>query len=575
MADRDTRGAREEQAVDWRRWSYTQLGRMPPAWRTAIDTDPHLRDARVIVDLVFGRSRRVTVMGGLGAGEYQARQAKPFRVQSARDGSQVEIWPALLDEPVLEDQIDLSDAGVTAGPRKLQISLWGELVDPKSLIRAGWPVYGTAEVSLMLPGMDWEQRIVWMRGTITASSHAGRPELVTVTISDPVFQAPEVPPWVLDTTRFADIDESAIGERIPIVVNGGFRIPCPRVSAPVVGATNTFLAAAGHRYAVNAVFVNGTSVGATVYSFTETTDDLGLPVSVLEFPSSSGPGAWTEDRAAVYVRLTENSAVANGLIQTVKILMQRYGEGPRKKLSLRLFGEAEARLGQVGNVSGARQSPYVVLNAPTTIEGYVNDTLFGEYIMCALAWEEDGLGPIVVDSRATPLGDVTPGIYPALGRPMGVQYEWSPLGTLRNRFTMRYWYDAQEDIFKRVAVRSEDNSSLCAWSKDLVGGEQPQSDIDLITVTDDATANYLLDWRVEHSARPACDVTLEMYPEAWFMYRRGDPVRYTDPAVGFSNERALVIRRSWNKGRVELTFRVFPDLLNRTSGGSRSYQPVL
>lgn len=572
MSD-ETAGRSDDIAADWERWSYTQMGRMPPAWRVALDTDPHLRDARVVVDLVFARSRRVTVMGGLGTEEYQGRQAVPYRVQSLRDGSEIEIWPALLDEPALEDDLEIGSGGVSASPRKIQVSLWGELVDPKGLIRSGWPVYGRAEISLMLPGLAWEQRLVWLRGPIVASSHAGRSELVTVTISDPVFQSAEIPPWVLDSSRFSGIDDNSVGERIPIVINGAFRMPCPRVSlaTTVSGATNSFLAASGHRYTVNNVWVNGTLVGDTAYSLNETVDLLGLPVSVLDFPSSAGLGAWTEESASVYARLTETGAVPNGLIQTAKLLLQRYGEGPRRKLSLRLFGEAESRMGQVGDSPTARLSPLVALNAQTSVEQYVNDTLFGEYAMCALAWEDDGLGPIVVDSRALSVMDVTPGIFPILGRPQGVQYEWVTSGSLRNKFVARYLYDAQFDTFKRVSMRDASNSTLCAWSRDLVGSEQPASDMEFITISDASTANFILDWWVEHASRPSCDVTLEAYPEAWFMLRRGDAVRFTDPVVGFASERAVVIGRRWKNGHVEIRFRVYPDLLNRTGGGSRSF----
>lgn len=565
-----TQSEREYLAADWRAWSYAEFGRMPPAWREALDADPHLRSARVVIDLVFARSRRVTVMGGLTRTEWQARSAEPFHITSLRNPAEgVQVWPALLDEPPLRDDVQLSNTGVSAGARSIQVSLWGELVDPKGIIQAGWPLYGEAEISLMTPGMPWEQRLVYLRGKVTASSNGPNEELVRVTVSDPFFQVEAIPPWVLDTTRWPFLNDASVGERTPIVVNGATRVPLWKVSASAPNATNSYLVAEGHQVSIDAIYAAGQLAGATNYDVSQQLDGAGLPVTVIDFLPASGAPVWTGDRASIYAQVTETGSTTTGLIQAVRQLMQRYGQGPRKRLALRLFGEAEARVGQVGGTVGGRLSPLIVVNEQTTVERYVGDVLFNDYPMAVLAWEDEGLGPVVVDSRAIPVAQITCGTFPCHDRPPGVQYEWDPVGNLRNSFVLRYDFDAMDNIYRKVTERNPTNNALCQWSEQFVG-VSPAQEMRSTTITDASTANYVLDWWVEHAARPSCTVRLRFFPEAWFTLRRGDPIEFTDLSVGFNAERAIVLGRSWTKGVVEFVFRIFPRQLDLT-GAERSY----
>jgi hypothetical protein len=188
--------------------------------------------------------------------------------------------------------------------------------------------------------------------------------------------------------------------------------------------------------------------------------------------------------------------------------------------------------------------------------------------MISMIWSGEGYGPILVDQRARPVGSFSAGLIPFMDRSSSV--EETGKSEMMNSFHLRFAYDPIKDIHRGSIIRNASNSVLCRWSRDQVG-ERYAGVMDSVTIYDTNAAGYVVDWLVEHFARPSYYVEYSCLSVAWLLFRLGDTLLFSDSEFSWSSERAVVERMEYQRGRVTVGLRVWPSFLNRAVGAMISY----
>jgi hypothetical protein len=549
-----------------RRWAMLgwqqQQGRLTSYWRDVLDRDPMLLDAVMVIEMVFG--------GYSGGGGVVRVATVPVRSVSVVTGARHDAQPKLIEEPELAMTYTMGQGSSAA--RSLAFSLDPLLIDPVGLITRGLPLAGVAEVVLehLDPdgGSDHDRRLVLLRGDIDGSVRFGAStgpnrEIMEVEIVDPrTSVSSRLPPWVLDEDRIAGIHPSAVGARLPIVFNQFTGIPAQRLTTVLVGS-NHFLFAHGHGYGVsssNGVRVNGDLVnsGDLVYGWAlvEGLDKYGNQISYIDF--TVGGTAWADSDA---VNVTATRADGLGVIEVIRTVLENHSSLGLDGTSASLFAEAAARFPVVSE-------PQVLINgasgasAATCLE-WIEGGYLAPLPMLSMVWEGGAYGPILTDHRLTPIAAWTVGSLPLLDR-LSLAEETAK-DQIQNDFVLRYGYSAVEDTYSKVATRNATNSDVCAYSQELFGRIDAEP-IEAPYFVDDSLAEYVLDWLVEHRAVPSYLVQYEASASVLIEYRRGDTVTLTDAELGFDATPATIEAMSYQRGRVQVTLRVWLRYMNL--GGS-------
>lgn len=550
----------------FRAWQSKQQrgARVPEYWRDVLDRDHTGGLAIMVVEVVFGASRfRLATV--------------PFGSVSGTDGMDHSVQLQLVGEPEIRHGYDLGEG--TSQARSVQVTLGAEVINPAALIRSGQVLSGYGEVALEVDkspaDADHDRRYVIIHGEIAGGVRfggvrgRGEHEIIDLEIVDPKASMDvRFPLWVVDDSRFSTtLHDTAIGQRIPVVLNGYDRIPAVRID-DVSGARQFAFA---HRHGwdtANAIVeVNGTAYGtadATYgHAFVELYDDEGVPYTVVSF--TVGATSWA-DGDAVHVTVDHNDEELSviGVIRRVCELHTPLGPGG---LSGVLFSEADAKLGNTtrprvlangasgGSESGALQ---------WIEEGYLSN-----FPMVSMVWDLGGYGPIVTDRRADPVASLVAGQGPLLDRRSLVQE--TPKEELFNEWVIRYDYDPALDTFKRAAVRSPLNNAVCAASRDLLG-ERHASVIEAHYIKDDELAEMVLNWLVEHRTLPSYFLEYDAFGSVFWELRRGDTILLTDSDFDWNEERTTVEEITYRRGRVVLGLRVWLQFVKL--GGAAQNAPL-
>lgn len=567
MPDRDEyHPIPESEAEGWSRFSLANRGRCPASWAAALLIDPALQDAAVVVDLSLGRGQRRVLLGPLVPS-----------LTAGLDGRERVVHEAMADEPELSESLEIGEPG-PAG-RSVAVSVDGRWINPAQILATGSPVAGRGEVSLVAPGISWDDRLVWIRGPTARGVQFGLDEeFVDLTVDDPPSTGAEVPPWVLDDERWPNIVDQSVGQRLPLVLGRGI-LPCPRVDHSdgidtdgdgtndiPAGDNDDFVVCYGHDITVQQVWIGGSAgVESTDYSVVQTQDSLDLPVTVIRGLRNASAQIDVEVQAKVVSTNTAGLTLA----VLIRTLLHDYGAFSGDRLSDRLFAEFAARAGEYGpDASTGLSIPRLVVNEPTGALDFVANGLLESYPYVSLIWDGAGIGPVIVDHRAPPVQTLTKGQGYVLGRQEGGRYRETALSDLRTGFSLQWKYDPVQRTYARISIRSRQNNALCDLAAQLIGGDQIDSQRSSVTIVDEASAEATLDWLCEHKCRPAYDVDIDCLPIAWFHLRLGDTISWTDDDVGISAEKAIVIGRNWKRGLVTVKIRVFPRLWQVGGGTS-------
>jgi hypothetical protein len=538
VADSDTALVLPSPILDrWKRWDMGAYHRVSDYWRTVAREDPFFGAVFMCIELVFGGGTVVRI----------ARET--IKTTSSLD-STVYVWhQGLIDEPEISTAIDIGNPAASA--RTLSFSLPSKVANPSDILARGGMLAGVAEVSLQKAGGDYEKRLVLMRGDMSGGVTFGADEeQLAIQIVDPrETQSLKVPKYSVTTDRWPLAQESAIGMRYPVVINGYPKVPCQRVLDDH-GATGLyFLACDGGRdLKVDATYVNG-EVAAGGYApatETDTRDALGADVKVIDFSASAGP--W-EDNDAVYVDLSPKTTTPKlSPIRIVQKLLQGYTALGNLGLNPDLFSFADVRM--------PGYPPKVLVNASgadaVEVLDWIESTFLNSFPMIHMMYEGRGLGPVVVDRRVGPgganiHGRLTGGQAPLLERLTG--FVETPKSSLYNVFELRYAFNAQDNSYGGVVERSPTNSRACQISEAMCGGKRVADTLDSPFIHTKRQADYVIDWMVAHYSLPAYDVEWACLPSLVTRYRPGMNIVYTDDKIAaFTACPATVLGFTYSRG---------------------------
>lgn len=536
----------------WRRGDKGPRGLWSSYWESILARDPALRSLRMTVDLVFGGDRHVRIA------------TEPVTSTSGSTGEVYRYLPALQAEPEVVAEYAIGTA--PASLRTLSLTVDGRLVDALAMLRERRILAGWAEVSVQVNGGDHDHRLVLLRGDMVGGVTFGATEeLVEIEIMDPeTTQDRLLPPFVASSEGFYGIalPDDAVGARYPIVWNGHPAVPALRIA----GTNLSWLACWGHEHEVEEVFAFGRGYPSTssVYPWTayQMIDGFGVPFTQIVMGAGSGP---IDDDLVVYARLSRRDGRVLSVLDVLRDLLVSWSLVGPYGVSERLFGSAAAKLPPLLAVqvfaNGAGAS-----NVARAIE-FAERVIAADLPMISFAWTGDGFGPVVTDRRrGAVVASLRRGQHPVIDRASAIAE--TPKSDLRNSFTLRYGYDPLLDTFARAVVRNADNSLLCRISQEAVGLRE-EGVVEAVSIHDDGTANYVVDWLVEHRALPSYLVDYECFPEVAFTLNLGDNVRISDDRLGWEEEEATIERIAYQRGRAVLSLRVWA-LYAGLPGGARS-----
>lgn len=544
----------------WREGDKRRSGAWSSAWRRLVESDPTLSKARVTVELVFG-------------GDVVVRAAtEPVETRSSVTGEIYRYDPLLQEEPTITSEVGLGDG--SASLRSVTLSLDGRLVDPLAVVNSGRILAGYGEVSLQVDGEAWEDRLVLLRGDMAGGVTFGaREEILDFEIVDPALSTDRlIPPFVLTLAGFPFAREGDIGRRFPLLLTSHPAVPTLRISTGSfatevavcidVGDLNTTA------YDVRLLVIEGVEYRAlsTTYPWSQTqTID---PVSGTALVTVTITAA-IDENVEIYAVVDLASGRNPTLLDVIRTLLTEHSIAGNGKVDYDLLGAAETRL-------ALGLSPRVLINgsgsgdATRAIE-YLESTLASDFPMLSFAWTGNGYAPVVVDRRrGLYVADLVRGQYPLIDRLSSVSE--SPKGELVNSFALRYSYDLLQGAHLGVETRDSGSSLICRISEEAVG-RRDGGVIEAVTIYDESTAAYVVDWQVEHLSLPHYVVEYEGFSVLAFTLRLGDNLYLTDDRLGWSRVQATVLGLTYQRGRAVIRLAVWL-LYANLPGGARSGQGV-
>lgn len=527
----------------WRKHWYGVRGSWSSAWSAEIARDPLLRDARMVVDLVFGGGKRFRISTSPLAFDFSGSSGEVERIATL---------PLLKQEPSIETSYQMGSGA--AGVRSVAFSTGVLPLDPWSEINRGRFLAGWGEISLIVPGMDYADRFVVMRGDMTGGVGFGteRGEM-SFTLTDPKLGADlGITEFVVGEDRFADLADTFTGSRYPLVIGDPSKMPAVRVTAT---APPTWLVCYGHDVTITQVLVEGTvyASGSAVYPWTaqQLFDLLGTPYTAIVF--TAGSGVW-EDSTSVHVSMT--SAEPRNVIEAIRYLCEHWSILGPTGISLEAFSRASARC-------AVENGPQIYVNGSgdsdaTRALDYVEGTICGSFPMISMAWQPSGYGPVITDRRAEPVA--TWWVGADLFRRSSDGWEETAKDQLYNWFTVRYGFNPVDDSYAGLQERNPNTSTICAISEEQAG-PRDMGPLESVIFSSDALGTWIADWQVNHLALPSYLVEYEGPPSLFLKYRLGDNVDLIDEEIPGCDRtapiRASIEAFSYVRGKCTILLRLW------------------
>jgi len=533
----------------FRRWAYGPHGDLNETWRELIESDPEGKRFVVGMDLLFGQDVPV-----------RAATSRLATV-SGNDGSAHDYPAALTDEPEVTFSYTFGSAAASAS--SLSFAIPNKLIDAGAIIAGGRVLAGLGEIALLAEGIDHDERYVLMRGDMDSGVSYGNLEdgVVAGSLTDPKETADlSLPLWVVDTERWPNADESAIGKAYPVVVNRFDDIPGLIVSVTRTGDvvdSIDFLAAYGHGWTISTtsgVKLQGVvwpaASAARSWAQVETTDAWGTPVTLVRW--TPGTETWSEDLSESVHITVSGGLGAKDLIKSIEYLAQNFSLLSRFGLNTRMFASALAKLGPVdaricANASGG--------GADATVFEFIESQVLQSFPMVSMAFQNGGYGPIVTDINGHKSAALIANVPPLMGYANTDPVETAK-SALYNNFTLRYGYLVVEDTFEGVATRHGQNSDLCALMEQQVG-TRTHPVIESRWITTATVAEYVVDWMVEHLSVPSYYVEYPCTPWVLLYLALGDNVTITDDRLGYTATTATVEKITYRRGVCTIGLRVW------------------
>tara|TARA_R110001599_G_scaffold48854_5_gene140082 strand:+ start:242 stop:1546 length:1305 start_codon:yes stop_codon:yes gene_type:complete len=426
---------------------------------------------------------------------------------------------------------------------------------------------GIGEISLMFDGGNYDERIVLVRGQmdsgVTFSPDGG---FIETSITDPKSGVDvALPPYVISVEGFSDVPEASIGERFPIIMSTMEYAPATFVSGSSTGRLPEALVCEGSN-TIEKVYVNGLEYSASHYLYGWTTvqnsDNLGQWYTAIYFNKAAGVFDFTEGVYAKVVNQTES--ILNPIAQ-VRLLAKSYSTLGEVGINSFLFARAESKIGNL--------SSRICLNAGgsnnTSCLSFIEGEFCASFPMISMVWQSGGYGPVVTDRTQTSQvsGYLISGQAPLTSRATIVQE--TSVTEIHNEFTLRYSYNAMDDVYEGVSTRTSSNSLICKASQEMLG-YNPAEVIDSVWIHDSKTAEYVLDWLVAHTSMPSYYIEYQCNSSTFFRFALGDNISLTDSDFSWTEQTATVETLSLSKGYCTIGLRVWSIFAN-IGGGANTF----
>ncbi len=517
------------------------VGRISTAWRDEILRDCNLARAYMVVELVLGNGKRFRMA------TENLSSLNTFDEEKDPQG-------VLVSEASVENTYDIASA--TSSARGLQFVCPAWFIDPQTQIRDGAPLSGFGEVSLLAPGMAWEDRRVILRGDMAGgvtfgavrpdgrtrwrSTSRGEAETFTTTLQDPRESAnPVFPAWVADEEAWPDVHPNSVGKPYPVVL-GRYIIEALRVSQST--STPQFLVCYGHDVDVDTVWRNDDNETVN-FTTLQGYDANGVPVTLV----TAGVFATWEDSDTVTVEVSPTSGTNPDLMDAIEDLLLTFHPAGQEIINDQLFGDARAKMEIPRRVS-------ILCNSRTTLINFIEDGVLDDFPMFSMVWRNGRYGPVLTDWRAEPRMLLEVGTTLLRSR-LGEVAE-SPKGEVFNRYQIRYDLDIRIDEYTKTLEFGPENNNACALSESTEG-DRVAPILEAAYVKADATASWIVDWQTAHLTLPTYFVSYAGAACLFWMLREGDTVTLTDGDLQWYGVRATVESIAYQRGLSTIGLRVW------------------
>jgi len=506
------------------------------------------------IDLIFGNGKRIRI------------STQPITMIK-EDGNSIYFEPLLLEEPTINESYNWS--GGSPSQRTFTISLQALRVDPLSIVKGGDLLAGSAEISIISNDVPYERRFVFMVGDMVGGITFGaNNESIEFDITDPKLTVDRIIPQFLTSndTLGNYIDDKWLGFRYPIVYNSFKKVPCIQTIAD--NYTPRYMVCYGHDITISKVYRNGAEVlsyevvqqtgnipSSNLYQWKVNYfyDLLGRPYTGLSFQNSTGyilDENTFSSNDSLYADVVKNNKLS--VIDTIRMLLVDHtGFGDRgidEVLFSRSKGKEPPFLSCELCINGSGE------NTVSTME-YITSTLLSSFPMIQLAYSSQGIAPVFTDRTI---------LYSVLHLVRGQNLLFDRVSAfmetskeeIYNSFTLQYDYNAMEDNYNKLIERNSNNNNLCSISESKMG-KREMDVIQSINISNDITANYVIDWYTNHYTPPSYTISYVGSCRLFFLLKIGDNIELTDDKLGLDKVKGTVTDLSYERGQTVVGFRLW------------------
>jgi len=529
-------------------------------WKNEFINNPYFENVFITVDLILstGRVLRLAV----------------DRFSVSKGTETIGYLPFLVNEPEISSSYTfLSGDG---SQRSISIEIDGRIIKPMSALQSGSFLAGIGEISLQKADGIYNNRLVLMKGEMTGGISFGTDtERVSVTLSDPIlskdFKIPKSNHYILKGDDFPDLPEDQMGEKFPLIIGryeGG--VPCIRITANRYGPQ--FLVGYGWQIQVTGVVLDGRDIPSDDiergWEIKTATTPSGIPYTYIDFvyPNSMTTPEWTQpnidnaevyefqwvDNAHVYAIVGERSVFAvsdnETMMEQIKFFITNYSGFGIDGFDIPSYNRAI--------IKDPGLKIQTLINGSTSIDSttvleYIQSTISDSFPMVSLIYTGIGIGVIYTDRRNTTVyQSFIKGQKGIIDR--ASQFAETSTEEVFNSFVLKYAYDTANDVYTKMITADYTNNKLCEISAARLGHRE-YGLLESVTIFDDRTAIYIVNWLAAHISLPRYIVQYTVAPDLFLYLSVGDNIKITDEEMGLEGITSTITEIIYNKKEMIIT----------------------
>lgn len=518
-------------------------------WNNEFLQNPFSDNIYITVDLILGDGKNLRL------------STNKFKVKNGSE--EITYMPFLAQEPSITSEYSLL-AG-DAGKRSISLTMDGRMIEAKDIVSSGSFITGVGEICLQRKDGDYNQRLVLLRGIISGGVTFGtNDQPVTLSLGDASISNDLIlPEYYITEEDFPHMADDQYGKRMPLIL-GSFDagVPCGCVRQTQNDYGPQYLIAYGWHYSVSSVSITKKEISSSDpergWQLVRDTTLSGIPYSYLDFvmpasvyadpnmtEESPTSGLWPEGTVEVYASVQAHPdhylSSMNALNQMQMLLTDLTGFG-YDGFDWEIFARSQVK--DPGLKIQTLINASDIENITTTLE-YVQNTFTDSFPMLSLIYSRVGVGIVFTDRKSPVVFEkFIRGKNGIIDRSSLVSE--TPSEDVFNSFTLNYSFDPSNDSYKKTVTVDHTNNELCRISYTKLGKRQYDL-IESVTIYDDATANYVVNWLASHISLPRYQVEYIAAPSLFLRIRVGDNIQITDDQLGWKDVTATITSIVYSK----------------------------